>query len=1665
MAGLFALSLFCPLTMKRIIAKTYITFFSLFISITLNAQLTADFSIANGQGCIPLKSTFTNQTTGASSNAVYSWDFGNGNFSSLKDPAAVYLTDGIYTVTLTVKDGNTISSKSKEVKVFKKPEASFTYSTSKDCSPLTVTFNSTSTAGDGAITSYFWDFGDGVTMQTSSPSVTHAYLIKQKVSVSLTVTNQYGCYNTIVKNDIIDVLDPVTADFEVDQAILCRISDEVQFTNKSDGPGVLTYLWDFGDGTTSTAKDPKHVFAQKGIYTIKLTVTTSDGCTAVKTKQNLVNVASFKSDFTLSGTDICTGNALQIAASSTPAPSQSVWYMGDGVVYNQVYGFSYHYTQKGSFDIKLVNTFGTCKDSITKSVTVKEGLLLRGFVDSLVDKCGAPAKMQFRDTTPGAVKWDWSFEYDYYNPVVNSTIRNPVYSYPRNLTYNVLLKVSNTEGCSSTISKYVSVASALVEIRVLSSSMYPFYTCKPYTIKFTTSSSEPIASYKWSFPDGSTSTDPTPEFLFSAVGTHTVFLNYTTVSGCTGTVQYNNIQVLPKPVADFISVQGSEICGNSLTQFRNLSTNMSGYGEWFINLQSTTSIDPYVGKDLYYKFKNEGKYTISLVATNSHCSDTMTKVEYIHVKSPFVYFDSIYADCSGTGGDMTFTEKSENATGWRWDFGDGSAPENYSTFQPQIKHSYTSTGTYYVKLSVTNGSCTVTDSAKVTVIMRKKPQLSVNKTDLCLEEKLSYAISGLATSPGGAINYGIIKAEYEDGSEYSWYNYVYSLNVLPISGYLLAEYLDPSKSKLRFILINKLTGCQDTTNYINYKVRGVRAKFEIQIDNRCFNLPVVFNDTSDRGSITPIISREWNFGDGQYQTFTSGGVVSHTYANPGYYYPTLKVTDASGCTTTTEYSTGFVQVSGPKAAFTVSGNNVPLNTTIDFYNNSNTFNAYNTQYSWDFGNGITSTQHSPSYTFTTAGIFTVKLTATDPSTGCTSQVTQVIVVRNFNSAFSFTSSFVGNATCPPVLARFNNTSTDAVRVKWDFGDGSTADNVNYPSHIYTKPGTYIITLYVYGNNGLTGTHIDSITVKSLDAAFKFNPAETCSSQPVSFNVSANGITNYLWDFGDGELNAAADSIAVHLYRRPGIYQPSLLITNADGCTVAAPSNGKVIIDSLSAKITGIPLQACNQVKINFNADVYSIGASGNSNFLSYKWNFGTGNAADTANTANPVFQYNAPGTYTVSLRVTARSGCVKDVTETVVVKQSSKAIISGPSEICVGETATFASTATVSNVVQWSWDFKNGQTAAVQNPAVQTYTTAGTYPVTLVVNNQGCLDTAVHTLTVQALPLVQLSPAQPKVCLGNSIQLTATGGTNYQWSPAATVSDPQSASPLVTPVVNTTYRVLVSNQYGCKKTDSVMVRVIPPINITGINNYSVCEGESVQMVVTGATSYRWINNVQGLSSVSAANVTATPVATTTYTVIGYDAEGCFSDTLNVNITVHPRPFVNAGADVQSQPGNSVQLNATGSNTITNWMWWPADFLSCIQCPSPVSSPNKTITYVVEAKTDKNCMAKDSVTIFILCGGNQIFIPNSFTPNGDGKNDYFSVLGNGASFIKLFVIYDRWGNKVFERKNLTLDDPKAKWDGMYNGYPAPVGSFTYAVQLICDATGEQFTRNGSVSIIR
>jgi gliding motility-associated-like protein len=685
--------------------------------------------------------------------------------------------------------------------------------------------------------------------------------------------------------------------------------------------------------------------------------------------------------------------------------------------------------------------------------------------------------------------------------------------------------------------------------------------------------------------------------------------------------------------------------------------------------------------------------------------------------------------------------------------------------------------------------------------------------------------------------------------------------------------------------------CYDTTNLIPLTIKGPVAGYKIATNNVCFNNPAVLQDTSVSFGGT-IQKWEWNFGDGQTSTNTQGGTLSHTYSAPGNYWVSLRVTDNSGCQATG--TTGYiapVQVNGPKAAFSASATTTPLAGTVNFTNNTNTSNTSNVTYKWQIDGVDFSTNANSSYTFNQPGTYTITLMTTDPGSGCTSTAAQVITVKDFNAAFSLITTAITPNSCPPVLVRFTNNSSNYSKLIWDFGDGTVIENGNSPSHLYEKAGKYKITLSVYGPNGVSGTFYDSVTILQADAVIQSSALDVCKGTNITLNAKATNTGSYVWDFGDGSVLSTTDTFANHQYATPGVYSPALITKQAiTGCTGSVPLPDK----------------------INVRPD-----------------------------------------------------------------------------------------------------------------------------------------------------PVVTFSPAQPVVCKGASVPLQASGGVTYEWLPATDLSDATIANPVASPVQTSSYKVKVADDLGCTNTADLTITVIQPVTVSVTGDPEICQGESVDLKAVGAAVYKWINDISGLNDRNIANPVATPGATTTYTVTGSDANSCFTDKADITIQVRPLPTVNAGQDVQQWAGEPVQLQATGSSDVINWKWTPADYLSCIDCASPVCTPLKTNAYAVTVKTQYGCAASDTVVVKLLCDENKVRIPNGFTPNGDGRNDEFIIKGIGM--VKHLVIFNRWGQKVFERSNFVAGDRSLCWNGSFNGYAAEAGTYVYFVELECPEGS--FSKKGTMTLVR
>ncbi len=1635
------------------------------------AQLTAGFTVDKTGGCSPLTVKFTDATTGVSPSATYKWDLGNGNTSGLPSPGATYIDAKTYTVTLTVTDGGNTSTKTEQLTVYKKPVVDFSAAPLTGCMPVKVSFMSLATAGDGTISSFFWDFGDGQTQLGSNYNQTsHIYTFAQTAGVGLTVTNSHGCYSSLSKPAYVTVFPAVTASFSASQTALCKPKSPVDFTNNSKGPGTLTYLWDFGDGQTSTSPSPSHTYAAKGIYTVKLTNSSSVGCVASATKNNYINVADFNVDFVVQ-TPLCTVAGMKVIDNSTVgyASNLNIW-QEDGQqisppsVNSNTYAF--YFNDTASHTLILTHNYGACVVSKTEIVKANESPIARPFVaNAQGGVCTPPITVTLKDTAKdGGVKWEWFDGYPFTKIASGQSVN---YTFNSQDNYNVLLKITNAAGCTAFKTQTVNLVPPNVAINVADSGgVYSTSGCTGSVLYFSATPPDEINTYQWNFGDGSAiDTSSKPHHRFTAAGTFIVTLNYLTISGCAGSVNFKSVIMIDKPDVTLSALPDTIVCGNTPITFTVAPPMPDWSYSW--NFGDKTTVNN-ASSSITHQYYLDSVYTVSVALSNQGCKDTIGKFNYITVKPDFPKISSQANTCNNSRGQVTFGQSSRKVVDYIWDFGDGTNKVTYNTKVAKVNHTYTKTGSYNVVLTGVNGTCSMGDSLTAFVLLKQNPVLTSLQAAACGNDTVSILVNNMEVNPapiGNGIFYNIQALQYGDFAPAPFPLNGYQYNTAKYSGSVAG--LNPGENQLRFITQSNYFNCYDTSNFIPLKIHGPKAGFKITDNYVCFNMPVVIKDTSLAGSNVPIKTWLWNFGDGTTQTVTKSQDVSHVYPIPGKYPVSLKVTDAAGCTNITTNSSGSnAQANGPKANFTVSQSSVFANTTVYFKNISSTFNAYSVTYTWLFPDGSTSQNFNSSYVFNKLGADTVKLIASNNAMVCTDTSVQVIHVGIVNTAFTYTLSYINNNNCPPVIVTFKSQTKNANRIYWNFGDGSQGGNQGTVNHTYNKPGVYQVILYGYDSNNNFDSTLDYITVKGPYAILSADKITGCDSLTVQLSAAIKNASSFTWDFGDGTVLANNDAFSRHLYKRPGIYAPQLILKDSGGCEGTSALASKIVIDSLSASVAQTPGVICDSTLINFIPTTTSISHDQLQLPLQYHWYFGTGNVQDTSNNAAPLFKYHKAGRYGVVLTVQSPYGCVRTVKYNILAQLISKATITGPLDICENATATFKATATnFTDSLGWQWQFyDNNKPAQVQGPVTAYYKDSGIYKVTLIVNNNGCYDTAYSPLHVHALPSVNIQPQQPKVCLGNSVQLLAHDAQTFLWSPSVKISDTSSASPFVSPVSTRLYFVKATNIYGCITNDSVLVTVNLPIKVKTDSVLNICIGNTAQFNVSGANSYKWITG-NGLSNTQIPNPVVSATTSQNYSVVGYDKAGCFTDTAIIQLVVKARPSVTiTPRAITIIAGTSTQLTTQASVDVLQYAWKPADYLSCTNCQSTLSKPMLPVVYTVTVTNGYGCTATDTAKVDLLCTQDRIYVPNAFTPNNDNINDRFLIKGYGIRLIKHLVIFGRLGEKVFERSNIGNDDSANSWDGSLNGNPQPQGVYVYMAQIMC-ATGVVYDFKGTVTLVR
>lgn len=622
-----------------------------------------------------------------------------------------------------------------------------------------------------------------------------------------------------------------------------------------------------------------------------------------------------------------------------------------------------------------------------------------------------------------------------------------------------------------------------------------------------------------------------------------------------------------------------------------------------------------------------------------------------------------------------------------------------------------------------------------------------------------------------------------------------------------------------------------------------------------------------------------DYGDG----VTEVGTREHRYYVAGTYI--VRATFFNGCgssatATDTVVVSNNVQIPSYINYFSVSDSTVCPTTQVNFYPQG----GFST-YSWNFGDGTTSTVSTPTKAFSSINTYSVTLTVTN-GCGYSKTMARNIYVQNGLPVDPFTIG-VPDSVCPSTSAIFiipdgiNN--QDDPQIYFNFGDGGTAiaQGQREITHQYTTSGTYTVTASIVNGCGLAYSYTSTVVVDPL-ATLGANSfvagtplSNACPGDSIFFIVSPPDIGTIFYDFGDGSTSSTPNSYVAgpdgvvyavfkHAYQNLGNYNPTVQVTSPCGSSLTIPA-GDITISTNNGidKEAGFFFDESKYYCLNEPISFLAYGAS------TYEWNFGDATGTYVTNTSLvPVTHaYTDPGTYTVRLTMRNNCGAVDTFSHDVFIPDSRVNISTSTVSASCGQTNGKAIAIVNGNNPPYSYNWTNGDRNFIADTL-----TAGIYYVTIT-DSKGCSNFAVATVSDQQAPTISLNNVIDANCYGEAsgaIDITLIGSSSpysVVWSNGRTTED-------INQLVAGPYEVIVTDANGCRATKSISINQPDDFNITYVSYPSLCGFSTgvVQTSIQGSTgpyNYLWSNGFTG------ASVSGLAVGIYSLTVV--DSKGCLKE--------------------------------------------------------------------------------------------------------------------------------------------------------------------------------------------
>jgi PGF-pre-PGF domain-containing protein len=648
----------------------------------------ANFDSNVTQGVQPLAVNFYDLSENAAS---WHWNFGDGNNSELQNCTHTYFEPGYYTVSLTVNNSegpSNTSTRENHIFVKTRPIPYFSANVTEGLYPLTVQFTDESQYAE----SVEWNFGDGNSSSEINP--VHTYSTAGLYTISLTATGN-GTSVTKTIDDCINVTIPPVPGFSANVTegtfpLTVQFTDESQYAESVE--------WNFGDGSSSTARNPVHTYSESGLYTVSLTAT-GNGTSVTKTIDDQINVTippipAFSANVTMGTFPL----AVQFMDNSSYAETVE-WNFGDGNTSTDR-NPAHTYSEAGLYSVSLTSTGNNT--SVTKTVDDYINATIPPIPDFSVNVTAGtfPLSVQFTDESQYIESVEWDF-----GDGNTSTERNPVHTYTTAGLYTVSLQ---TTGNETSVTKIASDCINVTTPPIPNFGVNVTEGTFPLTVQFT-DESQYAESVEWNFGNGSTSTERNPVHIYLESGLYTVSLK-TTGNGTSVTKTVDDyINVTIPPVPDF-----SANVTEGLYPFTVQFTDESQYAEtleWnFGDGNSSNELNP------THTYSSAGLYPVSLIANGNGTSVTKTVENYINVTLPPIPDFGANITAGPYPLTVQFMDNSSYAESVEWNFGDGSVSNEINPV-----HTYEERGLYTVTLGASGNGTTVNKTVEAFINVTIQP--------------------------------------------------------------------------------------------------------------------------------------------------------------------------------------------------------------------------------------------------------------------------------------------------------------------------------------------------------------------------------------------------------------------------------------------------------------------------------------------------------------------------------------------------------------------------------------------------------------------------------------------------------------------------------------------------------------------------------------------------------------------------------------------------------------------------------------------------------------------------------------------------------------------------------------------------------------------------------